>query len=743
MSDQTATTQEIARAMKLTDRAVRKHLAGVPCQTRAIRGGRQRVYRVEDLPEAMRLALALSSGKTASSKEPQKTATRVTPNDHAGLSSGDAGLPDGGAGSTPKPRADSLSARIEARSRWYDSRPEKEKAYARRAFDALTSHHRLRAAGCGAGDAIETVAKQTGVSESSVRSWLKKTRGVPCDAWLFFLARDYPGRTATAGLSAEGWEFLKAEYLTPERRSAAACIDRLHRAAKGRGWAIPSTRTLLRRLDELPRAVRVLAREGKEAAMRLYPAQARSISALSALSIVNGDGYKHNLWVRFPDGEVLRPKTWFWQDVYSSKILGWRVDKTEHTDVIRLSFGDIVERFGIPEKVLLDNTLAAANKTMSGGIRHRFRFKVREEEPFGVFMLLIGHDPIMWATPRHGQAKPIERAFGHGGIGEYVDKAPEFAGAWTGSSIIDKPDYDGRKHRAVDVAQLRAVIEREVAAWNAREGRRSHLAKGRSFDAVFEESYARITVRRATEAQRRLWLLATEEIPVARDGTVALDSGRLVGERLANRYFSAHLVDHVGRKVCARFDPQRLHQGVHIYTADGRYICFADCVDPAAFNDQGAAREHQRNRKTFVRAARVQLQAERRMDELSTSKLLPGIAPAAMAHAAIAAPKVVRAEFRDPLERPRVAASQRSAEERSELEQLEADMAKGREVNVHELRSDADKHAHWKTLAARRAGGEVLPDAQQQFWAAWQGSEYFRLEREANAEFEQRLQGTG
>jgi putative transposase len=96
--------------------------------------------------------------------------------------------------------------------------------------------------------------------------------------------------------------------------------------------------------------------------------------------------------------------------------------------------------------VTIDNTLAAANKTMSGGIKHRFRFKVRDDEPDGVFKLL-GVD-VHWATPGHGQAKPIERAFGVGGVGEYIDKAPEFAGAWSGSSTKDKPEYDGRTRRS-------------------------------------------------------------------------------------------------------------------------------------------------------------------------------------------------------------------------------------------------------------------------------------------------------
>lgn len=469
----------------------------------------------------------------------------------------------------------------------------------------------------------------------------------------------------------------------------------------------------------------------------LYPPQQRDKSALAALQIINGDGYQHNLWARFPGGEIARPKTWYWQDVYSSKVLAWRTDKTEHTEVIQLSFGDLCERYGIPHAVVLDNTLAAANKTMSGGVKHRFRFKVREDEPDGVFRLL-GCDPH-WATPRHGQAKPVERAFGIGGVGEYIDKAPEFAGAWTGSSPNDKPEYDGR-HRPVALAELEAVIAREIAHYNAMPGRRGAVQQGRSFDEVFNASYQRVEIRKATEAQRRLWLLSTEPVRAhSRDGAITLDAGRVRGERLANRYWHPELIDHAGRQLVARFDPRRLHQGVHLYTLDSRWICFAECDRPAGFNDANAGRERNRARNTWQRGVKLQAQATVRMSALDAAKTQQLPAAGGAADSAIPAPKVVRASFRDALERPRYVPTESSAEERAELEQLENALAAPQPVNVQELQSDADKHSYWTLLEERRAGGASLSDQEEQFWSSWQQSDYFRFEREENAAFDRRL----
>ena len=103
-------------------------------------------------------------------------------------------------------------------------------------------------------------------------------------------------------------------------------------------------------------------REGELALMRRHPPIERSVKDLCAMQWINGDGYLHNVFVQFPDGSIDRPKTWFWQDVHSRKILSYRPDRTENTDTIRLSFGDLVEDYGIPEHATIDNTRAAANK---------------------------------------------------------------------------------------------------------------------------------------------------------------------------------------------------------------------------------------------------------------------------------------------------------------------------------------------------------------------------------------------
>ena len=714
-------------ARRVLERAKRE---AWPARPRTARGGGSE-YPISCLPALTQAALA----DKVLSAAPASSALSFSADAGASFSSSRGtreaeGMRTSASGSIPDPRSEHLAA-------LFDSRPESIKAEARsrltvvQEYFALLDHQVAREA------ALEVVTKKHAISEATLGRYLALVKGRPASEWLHELAPAYAGRVATAEMSADAWEALKADYLRPERPSARACIARLQRIAGARGWTLPSTRTLLRRLEKLPRSVVVMKREGMKAARALFPAQQRDKAALAALQVINGDGYKHNLWVRFPDGEIVRAKTWFWQDVYSSKLLAWRTDKTEHTDVIRLSFGDLVEAYGIPGAVVIDNTLAAANKTMSGGVRHRFRFKVRDDEPDGVFKLL--GVSVHWATPGHGQAKPVERAFGVGGIGEYIDKAPEFTGAWTGASTLDKPEYDGRT-KAVELADLERVIAREVAAFNAMAERRGAVHQGRSFDDVFNESYARTEIRKAAEAQRRLWLLATEPVTAgAKDGAITLDAGRVAGERLANRYWSRELIDHAGRKLVARFDPKRLHEGVHVYTLDGRWICYAECDRPAGFMDAGAARERARARSQVMRSIKTQAVALSRMTALDAAKTLTLPEHGGVADSTIPAPKVVRGTFTEPLARPGYVPPERTESERAELAHLEAEINSAPQVNVLALRSDADKHAHWTALDARRGAGEQLADADEQFWSHWQTQDYYRDAVAMEADFEREV----
>ncbi len=597
----------------------------------------------------------------------------------------------------------------------------------------LLQWERLVANGVKVREAFQAVGQTSGTPWRTIEGWYQTAPGVRRyrrDDWVAALVPGYTGRVATAECSEEAWEYFKADYLRLERPAATACYRRLGRAAADKGWTVPSLVTLTRKVvRDVPFTVRTLLRDGEEALMKHYPPQERSVRSLSAMEWINGDGYEHNVFVSWPDGTTDRPRTWFWQDVYSRKILAWRVDQTEHSDLIRVALADVLE-FGVPSHVTIDNTRAAANKWLTGGVPNRYRFTVREDDPLGIFPML--GTQVHWTSVHngrgHGQAKPVERAFGIGGMGEVVDKHPAFAGAYTGADPTAKPE--NYRSRAVPLDRFMAVLTQEVIAWNARPGRRTEICRGElSFDQAFERSYSTAVIRKATEEQRRICLLTAEAIRIQRGGYFTLEAGKAVGIG-RNRYEAPELRELPGEKVVVRFDPQDLHDDVYVYTLGGKFICAATCTDAQAFGATEPGRAHNRFRKQFMRATRLAAAAEVRMDAIEASRLLPVAAGPDVPDA-----KVVR-PFR-PLQ------AQTQVVRLTEAERAEYDAfaheaaAATAPVQDVSVINDApcERYAYWWRLDQRRDAGEQLSERDAEFYRSFPSTADFKVGRDMLAEF--------
>lgn len=156
----------------------------------------------------------------------------------------------------------------------------------------------------------------------------------------------------------------------------------------------------------------------------------------------------------------------------------------------------------------------------------------------------------------------------------------------------------------------------EIAEHNARPGRDTRVCKGvLSFDEAFDASYQQSAIIQATDEQRRLWMLAAEGVTSsARDGSIRL---------MDNRYWADFLHMVRGEKVAARFDPDALWDGVHVYRLDGAYLGHATCLDAVGFENAEAAREHGRQRRRWLRAKKEMLDSERRMSAAQVAALVP------------------------------------------------------------------------------------------------------------------------
>ena len=465
-----------------------------------------------------------------------------------------------------------------------------------------------RKAGLTERAAVASAAAQAKVSVRTVHSWRAMIAGVDRADWLAALAPAYRASVQRADCHEQAWAVFKSDYLRPEAPTLTSCYRRMKAAAREHGWQpIPSERALRRRLEaEVPRAVQVLAREGRDTAKTLYPAQRRTRAHLHAMQAVNMDGHKLDVFVRLSGDRIGRVHLLALQDLYSGKIVAWRLAESENKETVRLVIGDMVERYGIPDAIWLDNGRAFASKWITGGAPNRYRFKVRDEDPRGLITAL-GIE-IHWTTPYSGQSKPIERAFRD--LTDAIARHPFCSGAYTGNTPEAKPENYGA--RAVPFAAFRELVAAEIAEHNARPGRKTPTVNGRSFDEAFSESLkdAGSIVRWPTKAQRSLWLLAAERIRTRKG------SGEI--HLFGNRYWHRALNALAGRFVTIRFDPDDLALPLKVYDERDTLICEAERIADTGFDDAAAAREHAARRNALLKATREQ---QRLHAELSAEAL--------------------------------------------------------------------------------------------------------------------------
>lgn len=496
---------------------------------------------------------------------------------------------------------------------WYEILPDNKKQKAEYRLSILESVKALTRGGLNKNFAVEQIAEDECVSSSSIWNWSRLVDGIARAHWLPYLAPKHIGRTETVECDPQAWAALKADYLRKSEPPFEACYVRLKKLAEEKSWALPSSRTLERRLkSEIPKAVMVHLREGADKLKEMYPPQERDRSMFHALEAVNIDGHKWDVFVKWPDGTISRPLMVAIQDLYSNKCLAWRIDKSENSDMVRLVIADTLRDYGIFEHIYMDNGRAFAAKCISGGTPNRYRFKVKPEEPSGILTNL--GIQITWTRPYSGQSKPIERMFRE--FCDHIAKHPAFEGAYTGNKPDAKPENYGS--RAIPLEDFLAIVEQGIRMHNARPNRRTRVCAGKkSFDQVFNESYSEALIRKCGPDQLRMCLMAAENVRTdRRSGAIKL---------LDNRYWDECLHNHIGSAVTVRFDPDNLHEEVHVYRLDGSFIGSAECIEAAGFGSSAAARDQAQKFKRFRRATKEAAEIEQTMSLDQYVRMLPDI----------------------------------------------------------------------------------------------------------------------
>lgn len=622
----------------------------------------------------------------------------------------------------PVAEAEVRMGRDEAWS-WFEGLKDGPKDKARRRLDAIQRVEMLVEGGLTKDQAVRDIARAVGVSAKSIWNWFALIEGVRSDDRLPYLAPRTAASRAPSRAKEPDPEFMDlvlSDYLRPEQPSLKSVHRRAVRVAAREGIEPAPYHTVQRALKRRVSPLTVtLARKGVEALKRLIPAQERDKTALHAMEAVNGDFHRFDVFVRWPGEDTpVRPQMVAFQDIYSGRILAYRVDLTPNAHAVQLCVGDMIETWGIPEHVLLDNGREFAAKSITGGTPTRFRFKVRDDDVPGL-LTSLGCE-IHWATPYAGQSKPIERAFRD--LCDAVAKDPRFAGAYTGNAPHAKPE--NYASRAIPLKQFLEVLAEGIEEHNTRAGRRSEVAYGRSFAEVFDESYATAPIRKATAAQRRLWLMAAEGLkPNATDGSLRLHG---------NRYWAEFLYPHRGEKLVCRFDTADLWSGIHVYTLAGEYLGHAECLEKSGFFDIDEAKTQARLRSTMLKAERDAVAAHRKLTAAELGQRLTAAAPEDPRETPPEA-KVVR--LPKPALKPAPAPREESAEDAQAQAALVADMAAIREAKTRTPEDEREVFARALDLERKLGAGEEITRDQRKWLSGYQSTAEYRGLRGMMEEF--------
>ena len=599
------TVRQISKALGVSVQAVdkRSKREAWSYDEEPSRGGKRRIYALETLPQDVQIALLTKFG--VSDETPAETDDKPTYD------------------------RDALWA-------WANSRSDKQRAKGKEKARLLKMVAALHDNGMPLKEAFRKIADKEGVSARTMEGWyhgIKGKTGAKHYAradWEAALVPGHVGRTAEATFDPAAWDWCRSYYLKRNGPSMAEAALRTIETAAKNGWEVPAKRTIERRLEEIPEAVRVYVREGAEALRRLLPWQRRDKRSLGVGEYVSGDGLKFDkIWVDWGDEAINTTTAWIWQDVYSGRLLAHRIAKTENTDLFRLATYDLVA-ITVPRVAQIDNTRVAANKAMTAGAKGRHRFKSQEDDPLGILLQLDIYP--QFTNPDHTQSnpgvKPIERAFRD--LHEAVRQNPK---------LLNR-GYS--KATAVPIDEFRAVVAEEIKRHNARKGRRTALCGGKkSFDDVFFEAYKKASVRKATETQRQLLLLMPEVVYASKaKGEIQLKAGK--GPTGKPRYWSEELIDHRASKLVAYYDPENLDKPLQVYTLAGQFICAAERIADTGFNDTEAAREWSKYNRRRMKALKKIAEDQVRMNALE----IAAHAPDAPDDLEIPEPGVVRGNFR-------------------------------------------------------------------------------------------------
>ena len=443
-----------------------------------------------------------------------------------------------------------------------------------------------------------------------------------------------------AEISEEAWAFFMTTLRDagPQFPVKQAWRD-VRDAALTKGWSWPKYLTVWRRWDTLPEAQKLVARHGREAAVKaLAMPIKRDKTTIKPLEWVSLDGRTQDFWVDFGDGKPVRPVMLALIDVASNYVLGYELATSENAVATARLIRNVCREHSIFDRLYTDNGSAFAGHLVAGGADFKWRGKGAAKlavKPLGVCYHL-GID-TKFAIPKNAKAKIAERTFAT--LSRVIDDRPEFRGAHAGHAPGATP---GTAVQPVALAVALAVIEREIARHNREDGRRGQGARGRSYEQMFGAGLADRVLRKPTAQQLYYAGLVYTPASVDRWGRVQVATWTYGDPETQDALLRWH---GKGQILIGR-DPDDFEAPAVAFDETGRLICKDIMpVKAGVYGSVDGAREAARNRKAARDAVRQAHEANAYLDDAAFAAALADLSSGDAEEAPLPPAKVIGARF--------------------------------------------------------------------------------------------------
>lgn len=343
----------------------------------------------------------------------------------------------------------------------------------------------------------------------------------------------------------DAWEYFYALYMTLQKRSIEICWE----YTKTEYPEIPSVSAFERKVKTIPEPVIIFYREGEKAFNDSLVCMERSKEDIHSNDIWFSDHHLMDVAVLNNRGRVFRPWLTAFFDARSNKVIAFIIrDKSADATVIKQCLRKGMEEFGVPKELYFDNGKDYREKSFNKD------FPLSLTKQLGINQI--------YATPYHGQAKPIERFWE-----TLEDRFCKFFLTYLGKDAKKRPEdmrvtFEKLKDKCPTMEQFTDLLGKHMNKYNNTPSGGIDM-DGKCPDQVYFENLA---VKNEVHDKSILRILCGtfDERTVQKNGVQY--QGRF--------YYHTDLIAHQGEKVIINYDPSNMDE-LNVFDENMRAICKA------------------------------------------------------------------------------------------------------------------------------------------------------------------------